>query len=473
MLSTSASSATTDDPVVLRRPHRWVTWLQPASAVVLMGFFAWVWRTSPAPDPSTCTDRCTDGGGSWVFPVLVVAVFVLMSLVGTLDAYRSKVTLAADGLERERLGRRSRIPWERIVGAALVDDRTGKARPQVTLVLADGQVVTLRELGVPRFPPFGRPAPARESVKAVELINHRVGRESAIPAPPAPATRPVMTLSRGFVSAALVIIFVPLLVAAIILVTLPFTRSTATVDPAQVPAGRPYTGFVAPDGSTHYYVDCPPPLGSADGGDVLCRSHGRSSLRVAEIGAPIALVGLVLIVVAFVANRRRPKRRFDVLPSTGTPLAEPGGRMVGLDLDALAEPVQQVVQVVRRSLSPSRQATSSLAAAWDRDGRRIVIEVRSATPDTAVVRLAPDRGGVRVQLASTRFRVDPSPDHRGPWAELGDVLGATFDGRFVEAGGRTNRFGRVELRSGRVLSVGAPHLPLPWSWRRRHRWAAY
>jgi len=274
-----------------------------------------------------------------------------------------------------------------------------------------------------------------------------------------------MTLSRGFVTAALVILFVPFLVAFLGLAALAFTSSSGSVDPAQVPAGRPYVGSTDRTGATHYWVECPPPIEAAHGDDPLCRSDGETSLRVAAIGAPICFVVLVLLVVAFVANRRRRR--------PGTPALPVVGETIGLDLDQMDGRVQEVVAVVRRSLSPRQQVASTVRAAWYHHGRQIVIEARADNPDAAVVAVAPEELRARVRMSATEFEIDVSPERAEPWGDLGDALRACFEGRFVEAGRRSRRFGRLELASGRVLRVGAPHLPVPWSWRRRRRFEAF
>jgi hypothetical protein len=75
-------------------------------------------------------------------------------------------------------------------------------------------------------------------------------------------------------------------------------------------------------------------------------------------------------------------------------------------------------------------------------------------------------GWTRVEL--WRSRRGPTPV-----AQLRQFLAAIFAGRFVEAGRGDDRFARVELAPDERISVGAAHLPIPWTMRRRHYYDAY
>ena len=112
--------------------------------------------------------------------------------------------------------------------------------------------------------------------------------------------------------------------------------------------------------------------------------------------------------------------------------------------------VQEVVAVVRRSLSPRQQVASTVRAAWDHHGRQIVIEARADNPDAAVVAVAPEELRARVRMSATEFEIDVSPERAEPWGDLGDALRACFEGRFVEAGATVTalRSARAGIRTG-------------------------
>ena len=55
-------------------------------------------------------------------------------------------------------------------------------------------------------------------------------------------------------------------------------------------------------------------------------------------------------------------------------------------------------------------------------------------------------------------------------AHVGNILTAVFAGDFEEAG-FGDAFARMHLRDGTTLRLGKMHLPLPWRWRRKRRYA--
>ena len=83
----------------------------------------------------------------------------------------------------------------------------------------------------------------------------------------------------------------------------PFLTTTATVEPAQVPAGRIMWTTVE-RGASRSFVECPGALWSSQGHDRLCRGPARRQVMAQLIGL-VLFVAFDAVLVALIRTRRR------------------------------------------------------------------------------------------------------------------------------------------------------------------------
>ena len=106
----------------------------------------------------------------------------------------------------------------------------------------------------------------------------------------------------------------------------------------------------------------------------------------------------------------------------------------------------------------------------ERDSTVWGMEVEPADPSAAAVYVT-FAGGDEVTLGfgqTHTYLWDKDPAALA--AYVGGILDAVFAGDFEEAG-FGDGFARVQLRDGTIARVGKMHLPLPWRFRRRRRYA--
>ncbi len=101
------------------------------------------------------------------------------------------------------------------------------------------------------------------------------------------------------------------------------------------------------------------------------------------------------------------------------------------------------------------------------------IEVVPRREGAASVSVGSDGDELLLQFGRTRVELWNYKQGPTPIDQLRQFLPAIFGGQLEEAGFGDDRFARVELRDGRTASVGSAHLPIPWGWRRRHRYQSY
>ncbi len=101
------------------------------------------------------------------------------------------------------------------------------------------------------------------------------------------------------------------------------------------------------------------------------------------------------------------------------------------------------------------------------------VEVRPRREGAAPVTVGIMGDELWVRAGRTRFEIWRSKRRPNPATVLEAILDAVLAGHIEEVGTGDDRFARVSLPDGTVARFGAAHLPLPWSWRRPHRYAPY
>jgi hypothetical protein len=104
---------------------------------------------------------------------------------------------------------------------------------------------------------------------------------------------------------AIVLLAIVAVVGALFACGAMFSTGSAPVDPAVLPSGHPYWGYVLPDGTRPTYVDCPSFAQSLVGArDDLCASANQNSL-IAVVALAIVEAAVVYGIVSLVRSRRR------------------------------------------------------------------------------------------------------------------------------------------------------------------------
>ena len=133
----------------------------------------------------------------------------------------------------------------------------------------------------------------------------------------------------------------------------------------------------------------------------------------------------------------------------------------------------RTLAVVRECVAKYGDDVATVDVEWSDPAGMHFVEVRPRSDRAAPVTVGIMGDELWMKAGKTRFEIWRSERRRDPLSVLEETLDAVFAGRLEEAGTGDDRFARILLPNGTVSRFGAAHLPLPWSWRRRHRYAPY
>lgn len=134
---------------------------------------------------------------------------------------------------------------------------------------------------------------------------------------------------------------------------------------------------------------------------------------------------------------------------------------------------REVLSVVLEKLAPHGPDAAEVTSEWSDRAGMWFIEVAPRRTSGAPVSIGSDGDELLLQFGRTRVELWNYKNGPSPIDQLHEYLASIFGGHVEEAGSGDDRFARLELPNGKTASVGSAHLPLPWTWRRRHRYEGY
>lgn len=139
--------------------------------------------------------------------------------------------------------------------------------------------------------------------------------------------------------------------------------------------------------------------------------------------------------------------------------------------DALVDAAERVVRA--QLVAVGGEGAAAVDVVWSGPAGMWFIEVQPNVPGAAAVSVGVSPDGFVVSLPNGYWEIGRSARGPDPLDVLAEDLGAVFAGRVEEAGSGTDRPVRLVYNDGRVRTVGAVRLPIPWSRRRRTTYEPY
>jgi hypothetical protein len=155
-----------------------------------------------------------------------------------------------------------------------------------------------------------------------------------------------------------------------------------------------------------------------------------------------------------------------------------GGSIGFLAVEPTPEPALsdfgvRTLAAVRGCVACYGDDAATVEVEWSEPTGMHFVDVRPRSSGAASVTVGIMGDELWVRAGKTRFEIWRSERRPEPITVLEATLDAVFAGCLEEAGSGDDRFARISLSDGTVARFGAAHLPLPWSWRRRSRYAPY